>query len=154
VGFNRREWERWRWAWTNRRRAGVPYATIGAAALGALRAAYPAIARKSAPDWQAIAVQGVLFAAAVNLGMVLAETVWRRWSYWRVVAGESEAKADSYRERIRELELAQKTTQERRDFVNALVDLRKEGLHNGNAFRNEERIRTPVGLQGVGKGLA
>jgi hypothetical protein len=138
MGFIRREYGRWQWAWT-RRRAGVLYPTIGAAVLGALRAAYPALLGRSSPDWQAIVVQGVLFAIVVNAAMVLFETIGRRWSYWRVVAREADDKAHSYQERIRELEVAQKTTQERRDFVKSLVGLRTEGLHAGNAFNNESR---------------
>ena len=69
MGFIASECNRWKWAWRHRR-ARVLYPTIGAAVLGALRAAYPAIMGTASPDWQAIAVQGVLFAVVVNVGMV------------------------------------------------------------------------------------
>jgi hypothetical protein len=117
MGFIGREAKRWQWAWSQRE-APILYPTIGAALLGALRAAYPAFVGHTV-DWQGIAVQGVVLAIVVNAAMVGGETAIRRLAYWRV--------------------------QTRREFVDDLVALRREGLYKRNGF--ESTIMYPNTLQ-------
>jgi hypothetical protein len=81
---------RWKWAWSRRRVFGsILNPAIGGGVLGALRAAYPALAGRSGTDWAAIAVQGVLLALVTAFMLPIAETVYRWLTYPRVRA-ESE----------------------------------------------------------------
>jgi hypothetical protein len=129
-------------AWQAVHHRGVYLREAGIGAIGAL---VTAIVLAIATEGTGIRDAAIASAVAVAVFLAGLFTEWFR-KYRAIPLEELTTENNGLLMRVAALEqelqdakLSLKTEQQRRDFVNALVDIKKEGLHNRNMFGNESK---------------